>query len=426
MKNSLIRAVLSTGLLVTLVSSAFAGSYVLKNLRIVDSDGTVVENGMIIVSGDKIVHVGAPTSYEVGFTEIDCTGKTAYPGFINAYSTDVLDLPESPENAKEPDASNGPLPSFWHENRKGVFADIDASQHIAADELDDTDFFKQGITAALLTSGLGAFSGRAAVVNLSALESGQVVLPRAFQEMSFRSGSGSGYPGSPMARIALMRQLLFNAEHYVSNPPTEEDKQDAALAAIGDAAIGLDRTLFNASSERDIQRAFNLSDEFGLKLTIYGGLDAWQHATALKQRGVEVILDPDMGREPSREPSEDPIRALNDPPQEVLDARYAQWADDAKYAIKLNNAGIRFAFGGDDLLDDVRKHIAIGLPKDVALKALTINAAEILGVANQLGSLTKGKLANIVLMSGDFADEDSEVTTVFVAGKMTDLTTEED
>jgi imidazolonepropionase-like amidohydrolase len=87
---------------------------------------------------------------------------------------------------------------------------------------------------------------------------------------------------------------------------------------------------------------------------------------------------------------------------------------------------VKFAFSGNDLLDAVRKHIELGLPKDAALKALTSDAAEILGVSDQLGSLTNGKIANIVLMDGDFSNGESTVKTLFIAGKKIDITTEED
>ncbi|MCH7945564.1 MAG: amidohydrolase family protein, partial [Armatimonadetes bacterium] len=135
-------------------------------------------------------------------------------------------------------------------------------------------------------------------------------------------------------------------------------------------------------------------------------------------------------REPRSEPREDPVRRLSDPPAEVLTARHAEWVENSKFVVKAHELGLKFAFSSDgdrnDLLANVRKHIALGLPKAAALRALTIDAAEILGVADQLGSLAEGKLANIVLMSGDFADEESVVKTVFVAGKKIEVPEDEE
>ena len=426
-EDNMIRTVLCLAAL-ALATAASAESYVLVNVRIAHADGTVVENGMILINGDRIVHVGPPVSYEEGFVLVDCAGLTAYPGFIDGYSRSGLDLPDAPENAEARDAVDGPLPSFWHENRKGVYADLDVSQHIDAEGLGEK-VHEQGVTAGLLASGRGGFGGLAAVVNLAEMESGQVVLSRAFQEMSFGSSGRGGYPSSLMGRIALMRQIMFDAEHYVANPPCE-DEADAVLSAVGDATIGLAYTLFTANTEREIQRAFNLADEFGLRLTLNGGNEAWKHAAELKRRGIDVILDAEIDREPRSEPREDPVRALSDPPLAVLEARHAEWVEDSKFVVKAYEAGLKFAFSsyGDSnsLLENVRKHIGLGLPKAAALRALTIDAAEILGVADQLGSLAEGKLANITLMSGDFADEESVVKTVFVAGKKIDITEEEE
>ena len=411
-----------------LVAATSAESYVLVNVRIAHADGTVVEDGMIFISDDRIVHAGVATDVYLGYIEVDCAGLTAYPGFIDGYSRSGLDLPDAPENAEARNATDGPLPSFWHENRRGVYADLDVSQHIDAEKLGD-GMVSQGLTAGLLASGRGGFGGFAAVVNLAGLESGQVVLSRAFQEMSFGSSGGGGYPSSLMGRIALMRQVMFDAEHYVANPPANGDG-DAVLSAVGDATIGLAYTLFTANTEREIQRALNLADEFGLRLTINRGTEAWKHAAELNRRGIGVILAAEIAREPRAEPREDPVRRLSDPPAEVLAGRHAEWVEDSKFVVKAHEAGLKFAFSShgdsDDLLANVRKHVALGLPKAAALRALTIDAAEILGVSDQLGSLAEGKLANIVLMSGDFANEASVVKTVFVAGKKIDIPEDEE
>lgn len=426
MTNPLSRIAIPLAALALFAAPAKPEDYALANVRIAHSDGSVVEVGLILIANGKIAYVGEPRMYIQTYITIDCKGQTAYPGFIDAYSNDGLDLPDIPDNAEARDAGNGPLPSFWHANRKGVYSDLDISEYISAEDLEAPNLYAQGVTASHSASGRGAFGGRTAVVNLTELEDGSIVATRVFQEMSFRGGRGGGYPGSTMARIALIRQILFDAEYYIANPPDNGEDADPVLEAAGDAAIGLTHTLFTANSEREIQRAFNLADEFGLKLTINGGLEAWKHADALKERGVAVILDAEIGREPRREANSNPLRALNDPPLAVLEARYQEWVEESKFAVKLQAAGVKFAFSGDDLLDSVREHIKLGLPKAAALRALTIDAAEILGVSDKLGSLTAGKIANIVLMDGDFADDETKVKTVFIAGKKIDIPTEED
>jgi hypothetical protein len=418
----LIQKAVAIGVCALSCSVALAASYVLKNVRIVTPGKATVEGGMIIVSDDKIVHAGAPTSFEVGFTEIDCAGLTAYPGFIDAYSRAGLNLPAAPANGTPPSAVDGPLATMWHENRKGVFADLDISAYIDTKALQARH--KQGVTTAMLGSGRGAFGGLTAVAAMIEAEKPVLLSARAFQEMSF-STQGSGYPGSAMARIAFLRQMLSDGEYYLAHPP-QNGEVDAAVSAIGDVAGGLQRALFTGDSEREIQRALNIASEFGIKMTLYGTGSVYEHADALNASGIAAIVQAAFAREPRLEQNEDPVRRLNDPPLEYLQEQHDVWKDGCLAVVKLQKAGVKFAFSSDGdtdvFLQNVRRHINLGLPKDAALSALTIDAAEILGVSDKVGSIEVGKLANLVLMSGDFDKADSKIKHVFVNGKKFDIT----
>lgn len=420
MRSSAKRAVAALALALAL-SPAYADSFVLKNVRIVSPGRPTVESGMIIVSLDKIVHVGAPASYEVGFTEIDCAGLTAYPGFIDAYARYGLNLPASPTPPTAPAATDGPLATMWHENRKGVFADLDVSAHIDTKALQA--MHKQGVTVAMLAGGRGAFGGLTAVTAMIEAEKPVILTPRLFQEVTFNS-LGGGYPGSMMARIALLRQLFFDGEHYLAHPPENGDA-DAVVSAIGDVAAGIQRAVFAADSEREIQRALNLIDEFGLRVTLYGTSAVWQHADALKQRRISVIAQASLPREPRREQSEDPVRRLNDPPTAYLDEQYKTWQEDCLAVVKMHMAGVKFALcsdgGTDAFIENLRKQVGLGLPADAALRAVTTDAAEILGIADRAGTIEVGKLANLVLMTGDWEKPDSKIKHVFVTGKKFDI-----
>jgi imidazolonepropionase-like amidohydrolase len=405
-----------------LAAGARADSYVLKNVRIVTPGKPVVEGGMIIVSDDRIVHAGAPTSYEAGYTEIDCTGLTAYPGFIDAYARTGLKLPDTPAAATAPVATDGPLATMWHENRRGVFAEIDTSAHIDPTTLNARH--KQGVTVANLVRGTGFFGGLSSVVTMLDGEKADVLLPRAFQEMGF-SGGGGGYPGSAMARIAFMRQLLIDGEYYLSHPKQDGDA-DAAVSAIGDVATGVQRALFSADSEREIQRALNIADEFGIKLTLYGGGYAFEHATTLKEKGIALIAPASLPREPRLTQNEDPVRRLNDPPLEYLKEQHDLWKEECLAVVKMHKAGLRFAFSSDgdtdNFIANVRKQVELGLPADAALRAITSDAAAVLGVGDKVGTIEVGKQANLVLMTGDFDKSDSKIKHVLVNGKKFDIT----
>jgi hypothetical protein len=170
---------------------------------------------------------------------------------------------------------------------------------------------------------------------------------------------------------------------------------------------------FAANSEREIKRAIGLGEEFGLKFVIAGGLQSYQIADLLKQKKVSVLLSLNYPQRPANleDPESEPLRVLR------------ERAAAPTSAAALYKAGVRFAFQSgylskpSDYIANAAKAIEAGLPKDEAVKAMTIYPAEIFGVAEQLGSIEKGKIANIIVTSGDLFDRRSQVKHVFVDGK---------
>ena len=409
----------------TLIAAfAAADKVAIVNARIEIGNGSIIERGSILLDGSRIEAVGADLSFdEAEYRVVDGAGMTVYPGFIDAYTRAFLDLPKSPESDDPPDSVTTAPATFWHENRKGVFPELVAAEHVDAEGFDD-EFWGQGITTVQVSSGRAAFGGYSAIINLTTDESTRTLRAKSGQYFSLSSSSGSGYPGSLMARTALMRQLLLDANAY---RPSGDENQ--VLAALADATSRFVPTLFAGRSARDIHRVLAVTDDFGLKTIIVGGDEAWMKADELLARRIAVIVDVEPNREPSTELNEDPVRRLNDPPIEVLQARHAEWEEESQYVVKLYEAGVPFAFTGDSdrdaLLENVRWHIGRGLPRDAALRALTIGAAEILGISDEVGTIEAGKLANLAIFTGDFALDASEVRTVFVAGEQHDIEQEE-
>jgi hypothetical protein len=156
-----------------------------------------------------------------------------------------------------------------------------------------------------------------------------------------------------------------------------------------------------------------MGEEFGLKYLIAGGLQSYQIADLLKQKNVTVLLSLNYPQRPANleDPESEPLRALRDR------------ADAPKSAAALHKAGVRFAFQSgylarpSDYIANAAKAIEAGLPKDIAIKAMTIYPAEIFGVSEQLGSIEKGKIANIVVASGDLFERRTQIKYIFIDGK---------
>ncbi len=181
--------------------------------------------------------------------------------------------------------------------------------------------------------------------------------------------------------------------------------------------------LWAADTEREIARAAQLAEEFGLRLWITGAREAYRAIPLLKSKSIPVILNANIATEPRRsneEGSADPL------PPAVLEERYRTWAERGQNAKVLSEQSISFGLGSEgditsDFVRNVRRLIALGLKREAALSALTKDAAVLLGVGDRLGTLEKGKLANVAIMDGDFVEEKTKVKMVFVLGKKTEV-----
>jgi hypothetical protein len=191
----------------------------------------------------------------------------------------------------------------------------------------------------------------------------------------------------------------------------ERPSHDKRLAALLPALKGDLPVLFVANTDQDIRRALTISDEFKLKPIVMGAV-----ADMLKSKNVPVIVSLDFPRRQNDQPDDD------DEPLRVLRGR----AEAQRNPAKLAQAGIKFAFTSgtlrpQDFIANVQRAIENGLSKDDALRALTTNAADIFGVADQLGTIETGKIANLVVVSGDLIARDAKVKHVLIDGEEIEL-----
>ena len=399
--------------------------------RVEIGDGRVVENGTVLVQGGKIVSVLSGGAVPTGVTTIDGKGLTVYPGFIDAYSTTGLKLPDPLPSGKDiPDTTTTAPATMWHENRKGIRADVKA-----ADLLDlkgpFTDQYRSGITTVLLSGGTGTLAGTAALVELA--DAPKVLVREAAEEIVLRGGGFRGgdedmaggqrrapvadaaptyaYPGTLFGITALMRQTLIDAQAYAKEP---KPKSDPTYEGLRPLVTGRMPAMFTLTNAREIARAGHVADEFGFKMIVNGVGDAYRMVDLLKAKGAPVIVSLDLPTEPSRTRAE-----ADTTPTRVLEDRYAAWKERIGNAKTLDAAGVPIAFrsGTGGYLTKIRQLVTqSGLSRGAALRAMTTGPARIFGVSDTLGTIEAGKTANLVLMTGDFLDEKSTVKTTLVEG----------
>lgn len=424
------------------VLSAFRGAdaqrsaidtYAITNARIVTVSGPVVERGTVVIRNGLIAAAGANVSTPPDARIIDGAGLTVYPGLIDAYTNLAL-----PEAAPGPSPGGGggaafliaqarPSPGGPNSTQPaGLQPEVMVEDAIRPTSAELESSRNIGITTALTAPRSGIWMGQSALINLSG-ETPQKMIVRSpvAMHVGFTPLRGA-YPGSLMGVFATLRQMMLDAQRYRDSIQIYERNprgirrpdMDRSLAALVPVVDGRMPVVMLANTEREISRALDLAAEFKLKLIVAGGREADRVADRLAKQNVPVLLSLNLPRRTTAAlPEADPE------PLRVLRERVAA----QQTAGKLARAGVRFAFQSgsltnmSDLMLNASRVIENGLSATDALRAFTIWPAEILGVANQLGSIEAGKIANLTVTRGDLFDRNSRLAHVFIDGRPIDL-----
>jgi len=398
--------------------------FAIRGAKVVPVSGSPIDNATVVVSRGIITAVGKDASVPSEAWVIDGKGLTVYPGLVDAF-TDVGISP-----AAGPSAGEGGGPRRAQEQALGP-QDRPGSTpwRSAADEVSLSDkrietWRNGGFTTVISAPKGGFFPGQAAVLNLAGERAGDLVVkspvavPVSFQGIS---GFGGGFPDSLLGVLAYVHQVWLDTDWSMKAQTTYEknprgiarppyDRTEAALAeALEDHAL----VLVPANNEVQLRRALELIDRWQVSGAIYGGQMGYEVASEIAGKKIPVLVDlkwpeAEKDADPEAKPS---LRTL----------RFRDRAPSTPAAFV--KAGVKFAFysGGitapKDVLKAAKKSVDAGLAPDAALRALTLSAAEVFGVADRLGSIENGKIANLVVTDGDLFEEKTKIKMVFVDGR---------
>ncbi|MHB1225190.1 MAG: amidohydrolase family protein [Gemmatimonadaceae bacterium] len=410
-------------------------TYAITNARIVPGAGPVVERGTVVIRDGVIAAVGAGVAVPADARTVDGTGLTVYPGFIEAAGSLGIPAPAragggGPGGARGAGPASGPsAPEAPNSTRPaGQQPEISALDLLAPSAGSFTAAQAAGFTAALTAPASGIFAGQSAVIGLREGTAQEILLrsPVALH-IGFASTRGFGggvYPVSLLGVFATLRQTLLDAQHYgaeqaayaASPRGRSRPVNDPSLAALQPALAGRMPVVMAANSERELDRALDLAKEFGLRPVIAGGREAHRLADRLKRENVPVLLSLDFPSRPanrSADAAPEPLRVL----RERVEA--------PRTPSILADMGVRVAFqAGDDhasFLANLRRAVDNGLSRDQALRALTTTPAELFGLADRLGTIETGKIANLTVVRGDVFASGSRVTRLFVDGQPVEI-----
>jgi len=361
--------------------------------------GPVIEGGTVVIDNGRITAVGgASVPLPVGARVIDAKGKWVTPGLVNALTTlgvtEVDAVPASNDTSAKGEA--------------GVAAALRVWEGLNPASVLWTPARNEGITSAVVVPTGGLVAGQAAFVD-TAGETRAAIVRRAPVAMAATLTASTAGATSRGELLLRLRQLLDDARTYGTKRAAYEKSETRGfvvsrlhLEALQPVLAGKLPMLVAVDRAADIDALLGLAREYKIRVIVQGGAEAWEVAPALAAAKVPVLCD-----------AQDNIPANFD----ALGARQEN-------AALLRRAGVAIAIvGGSPDAFNVRNvkqqagnAVAYGLPWDEALRAVTLAPAEVFGVADAVGSLAVGKVANVVVWSGDPFEFSTRVEHVFVRG----------
>ncbi len=385
------------------------GVFALTNARVVTVTNGVIENGTVVIRGGVIEAVGQNVAVPADAEVIDCTGLSIYPGLIDSGSGAGLTEVGSLSETRDGDDIGDIIPHF---------------QALTAINPNSVIFpvtRVNGVTTILSMPGGGLFPGTAALVNLHGYTPEQMsVADTRLVMLEFpRTGRRGGFDrrsdedikkaaDKALAKLndtwdAAVLQARIDSAQNASPEAGRARPYAPAMDALAEVVRGERKLLIEVNAAGDILKALEWIEERGLKgnVVLGGVLEGWRVADKIAAAGVPVLAGPVLTI-----PTRDADR---------YDKAYANPG-------LLAQAGVQVAIRSGEVENtrNLPYHAgfaaAYGMGQEAALRAVTIVPAQIFGVADKLGSLENGKMANVLVTTGDPFETKTEIRHVFIDG----------
>jgi imidazolonepropionase-like amidohydrolase len=391
-----------------------------RGAKVVTVTGGIIDDGLVLVRDGLIAEVGKDLPIPAGAKVIVVPGGWIFPGFIDALTD--LGTTDRPSLTKDSDEATDPITPHLR-----IIDAIDPGNAFLARARES------GLTAALAAPALGnLLSGQSALIRLAGEDVTGMTVKFPFavhgslgEAPKLRYGAKGQAPQTRMGSAALLRQTFWDVRNYIvlseahlkklgeyrkkvaagkkdPGPEPAPPAPDLRMDALVPVVKGERPLVLNANRMDDILTALRIAEEFDLKLIISGGAEAYRVGDRLAASGVPVLL---RLRDAART-TEETGRADHESPVALLKAG-------VPFAFQTGSA---IEFG--ELVPQAQAAVAHGLPWEEALKAVTVYPASIFGVLDRMGSLEKGKSADIVVFDGNPFSEAALAKVVIIGGKV--------
>ncbi|MFA6944906.1 MAG: amidohydrolase family protein [Pedobacter sp.] len=389
------------------------GLYAMMNATIVANTDQTITNGVLLIKNQKIEAIGPGIAIPAGYIKIDLKGKFIYPSFVDAFTSYGLPAGTSARQGggfgrTQVFTSTKPGAYSWNE---AIRPEVAVRTTFSVDSKKAEEYKKNGFGTVQSVSRDGIARGLSIITTLNDDSENEVLLKdQAAAHYSFSKGSSTNsYPTSLMGSIALLRQTYHDAAWYKGqkdeyNISLDEFNKSQALAQI-----------FEVNDVLSVLRADKIGDEFGKQFIFKTDGKEYQRIAEAKATGGSFIIPLTF---PKPLDVEDPADARN-----VSYAQLKDWELAPTNPSALEKAGIKFAITSlglesnpKDFWANLRTAIDYGLTEKQALKSLTEVPAEMLGISELVGTLSKGKLANFIITSDNIFKKDNIIYENWIQG----------
>jgi imidazolonepropionase-like amidohydrolase len=395
-------------------------TYAITHAKIFTLAGSPIDDGTLVIRNGKIAAVGAKVDIPSGAQVIDAQSLQVYPGLFD---------PVTQMGLREIGAVSATVDT----TETGMFnPDVVAAEAVLPSSEHITVTRAAGITEVLAVPASGGFDsfsseeilgGQASAIHLAGWTINDMLIKKSVamvldwpgietQTFDFSTFSRKPKPYADAKQeyekhVNELTDYLERARHYalaMGHRGPADYQRDLKLEALVPVTRGELPVLVFADRARDIRNAVEFCDQQKLKMVLAGGVEAYKVKDLLRSKSIPVILRP----------------TLTEPPDEddVYDRLLTQPAE-------LVAAGVKLAFGSFDnsfarrLGQQAANAVAHGLAYDDALKAVTLYPAQIFGLADQVGTLETGKIANVIITTGDPLELTTDVRYLFIRGQLT-------
>jgi imidazolonepropionase-like amidohydrolase len=395
-------------------------TYAITHAKVFTLAGAPIDDGILVIRDGKIIAVGTNVDVPAGAQVIDGKGLQVYPGLFDPVTQ--IGLSETAAVSATVDTTETGL---FNPDAVAAEAVLPSSEHIPVTRA-------AGITEVLAVPASGGFDsggstnilgGQASAIHLAGWTINDMLIKKSvamvldWPKIETRSFDFATFTRKtkPFAeakqeydkQVNELSDWLDNARHYAQawgHGGPAEYQRDLKLEALVPVVRGELPVLVFAERARDIRSAVEFCDQQKLKMILAGGAEAYKVKELLRSKNIPVVLEPTLTL-PLDE--DDPYDRLLTQPAELAEAR------------------VKFAFGSFDnsfarrLGQQAANAVAYGLPYQEALKAVTLYPAQIFGLADQVGTLESGKIANVIVTNGDPLEITTDVRYLFIKGQLT-------